>query len=49
MFEKLRVHIRKKQEQRKAIKELHSLTDRDLADIGINRADIERVITNEAR
>lgn len=31
-------------EHRKAIKQLNRLTDRELKDIGINRADIDRLV-----
>ncbi len=33
---------------REAIKQLNRLTDRELADIGINRGDIDRIIWLEA-
>lgn len=31
-------------EHRRVIKELNALTDKELADIGINRADIDRLV-----
>jgi len=31
-------------EHRKAIKQLNQLTDRELRDLGINRADIDRMV-----
>jgi len=37
-------YFQKLKRQRKAIKELYSLTDRELKDLGIARCDIERVV-----
>lgn len=39
----------KSREQARAIRELHKLTDKDLADIGIKRYDIERVVMEGKR
>lgn len=36
-------------EQARAIRDLHKLTDKDLADIGIKRYDIERVVMEGKR
>ena len=33
------------QKRRQARRELHSLSDRELNDIGINRVDIERIVS----
>ena len=44
MFEKLKKSMKRNAEIRRARSELHSMTNRDLADIGISRHDIERVI-----
>lgn len=44
MFEKLKAHIKKQQKVRRAVSELNSMTNRDLADIGISRGDIERLV-----
>jgi uncharacterized protein YjiS (DUF1127 family) len=49
MFEKLKVHIAKRQQNKRAISELHAMTDRDLADMGISRYDIERVVIGATR
>lgn len=39
----------KSREQARAIRDLHKLTDKDLADIGIKRYDIERVVMEGRR
>lgn len=44
MFEKLKSRIQHRTKVRNAINELKSMTNRDLADIGISRWDIERVV-----
>lgn len=46
MFETLKKRVVRYKTNKSAIRELHSLTDRDLADIGIKRYDIERVVTS---
>jgi uncharacterized protein YjiS (DUF1127 family) len=39
--------IKNWQRKREAIRELSKLSDRDLADLGINRADIESVVNGQ--
>ena len=39
----------KSREQDRAIRDLKAMTDKDLADIGINRYDIERVVMEGKR
>jgi uncharacterized protein YjiS (DUF1127 family) len=40
---------KRSREQSRAIRDLKSLTDKDLADIGISRYDIERVVMEGKR
>lgn len=40
-------YLKKRKEHRKVIKQLNSLSDKELQDIGINRGDINRLIWNE--
>ena len=44
MFETLKKRVVRYKTNKSAIRELHGMTDRDLADIGISRYDIERVV-----
>jgi uncharacterized protein YjiS (DUF1127 family) len=44
LFRRYRAWKRREAERR----ELHHLTDRELADIGISRSEIERVVSQEA-
>ena len=37
-------YLRTRREHRKIIKELNALNDKELADIGINRGDIDRLV-----
>jgi len=41
--------VKKWRKVRQNISELQSMTDRDLADIGINRYDIERLVLGDQR
>jgi uncharacterized protein YjiS (DUF1127 family) len=43
MFEVLRSRIATRQRYNRTASELNALTDRDLADMGIHRSDIERI------
>lgn len=43
-FKKIKEYIDKKSKQSKTFKELHSLSDRELNDIGITRYDIKNLI-----
>ena len=44
MFEKLKKRINRYNTINKVTRELHGMTNRDLADIGISRYDIERIV-----
>jgi len=43
-FERYWNYLCTRKEHRKIIKELNGLTDKELADIGINRGDIDRLV-----
>lgn len=47
MVDKIVTYFRKRSKLQKTIKELESLSDRELNDIGISRSDIRRVITQK--
>lgn len=48
-MKKLLEKLHKRKQARKAIKELSALSDYELNDIGINRADIKRVVYMETQ
>ena len=43
MFEKLKTRIQRNAKIRRTVNELNSMSNRDLADIGISRYDIEKI------
>lgn len=49
MFEQLKARYSNWQRYRRTISELGSLTDRDLADLGISRCDIPRLAREATR
>lgn len=44
MFERLKQRIQKNSKIRQTTQELNSMSNRDLADIGISRWDIDRIV-----
>jgi uncharacterized protein YjiS (DUF1127 family) len=49
MFETLRARIASRQLYNRTFSELNALTNRDLADMGIHRSDIDRIARTAAR
>jgi len=48
ILENISTWLRRQEKARRTRKELYQLSDRDLADIGINRCDINRIASQEA-
>lgn len=48
ILETINSWLKRQERARRTRKELYQLTDRDLADIGINRCDINRIASQEA-
>jgi uncharacterized protein YjiS (DUF1127 family) len=47
MFRQISKFLQKRFEYRNAVDQLHRMTDRELSDIGINRADIHDVVRQD--
>lgn len=49
MFDRLLQRLRQQSDERRAVRELNALSDRDLNDIGISRYDIERIVRQKKK